>query len=83
MQVTKEMSLDERLKDLPDKLFDDQPDDYCINHAIARNQRKREQTLCGDAGTKGYEAVGCFECEGYYYDCKKYNSNATRISNQQ
>ena len=47
--------------------------DLCINLPIAQNQRKNEVARGEEtSGTKGYEATGCYECEGYNKKCGSY-----------
>lgn len=47
--------------------------EQCIQWNFARNQRKKELTIGkGFAGTKGYEVIGCYLCNGYNIKCNTY-----------
>ena len=48
-------------------------EDICLQYELARHQRKMEMDR-GDGmeGTKGYEIMGCYECDGYNTKCPCY-----------
>lgn len=52
-------------------------EDKCLYHNISREQRNLE-ILRGEGkkGTMGFEKQGCYECEGYNYNCDTYVSPA-------
>lgn len=52
------------------------PSEMCLNHLIAKKQREREvENGLGLGGTKGFEDMGCYNCEGYDYEGSKYQPN--------
>ena len=46
----------------------------CIQYYISRKQRQ-DEVARGDGlnGTKGYEVMGCYRCEGYNRECKAFS----------
>ncbi len=68
-------------QNLEDKLeptvFYDSAEAYkeiCINLSIAYLRRKEEiEKGLGLKDTKGFEATGCFKCDGYEKKCSKYD----------
>jgi hypothetical protein len=66
--------LETKVKDT--RLIRDIPADMCINHFIAREQRKHEKDIgLGLKGTKSFEDKGCYKCDGYNYECDRYQPN--------
>ena len=45
----------------------------CEYYQISKDQRKHERAKgLSDKGTKGYENMGCYECDGNKPECKSY-----------
>lgn len=45
----------------------------CFNYKCSRSQREEERARGqGDAGTRGYEKMGCYECDGLEKECRAY-----------
>jgi hypothetical protein len=45
----------------------------CVHYFISRVQRSDEiKKGWGLSGTRGYERIGCYECNGYNKDCRSY-----------
>lgn len=48
----------------------------CLHKECAESQRANElKAGLGYQGTKGYEAKGCYACDGYNKECQQYFSN--------
>ena len=51
-------------------------ENICRNYNIANNRRKTEQKYdLSDAGTKKFEEIGCFDCDGHETSCPNYFEN--------
>ena len=47
--------------------------DRCIQYSISRTQRISELNMdLGLEGTKGYDIIGCYDCDGRNTECDKY-----------
>ena len=51
-------------------------ENICRNYNIANNRRKTEQKYdLSDVGTKKFEELGCFDCDGHEISCPNYFEN--------